>query len=90
VLLELVGDAAVHRDVTGVVRPAGDLVQQQRVLARDEQLDGHDAGERDASGQIDGELHSRVLDGRGRSEDHLRADPVDLGGAHRRPGAHLA
>src|SRR5579871_171061 len=57
-LLELAGDAGIHGEVAGVVRARGELVDQQAVVARDEELDAEHADDAELFEDAAGHLNS--------------------------------
>ncbi len=91
VLLELAGARALDRPVAGVVRPHGQLVDQDAVGGL-EQLDGHHADDADPVGDADGELvhpAGGVVVEAGRRGEHLGVDAVALHGLDHRPDGDL-
>ena len=92
VLLELRGQRALDGPVAAVVRPHGDLVDQQPALGL-EQLHGQQPGHVQLGGQPQPEplgLDRRLLVQAGGRGQHLVADPVPLNGLHDGVGGALA
>ena len=91
-LLELAGAGALDRPVARVVRPHGELVDQDAVGGL-EQLDGEHADHAEPVGDPDGELlgGGRQLVGEARrGREHLVADAVALHRLDDRPDGDLA
>ena len=94
VLLELAGRRSVHRPVAAVVRAHGELVDEEAVVGRLEQLDGEHAGDAEARrrssiaivGRDVGELAGRSRAGR----DDLAAHAADLHASRRRGQAAIS